>query len=751
MGTTDACLYDKWFLFVAPDMTMRRRRTVAMISVLVAAAAPLLRGAEIMIHLHHHGSSPGVKTTGTVTAQNVVDSSRPLVFGLPAKSISLPPGDWFLSAHIDGEWSEPRLVSVRDTPQTADLSTYPLARLTARVTLATGKEAHELQAYFHRVSMEDTSAPTEGSVACDVAKRIATCQLPAGQLDLAFRITGYVSRYRWNTSLTTGAPFDAGTLHFTTGSTLSGRVEIPQHRQARLDRVTVVVKPAIIPGANDQFRHRNEAARLTAHPTRRGMFAFDLPPGQFTIQASYNELISEELKVDVPAGRESILRQPLRLEPQRSVTVRVHPPVDPWSGPWKVAFASVDPTGFLLSERSLKTSADGTCRFDNVLPGPHRLTVVRAASQNWASQMVDVDRDLALDVGVDVVRLTGAIRLGAKPLAATVTLQSFEPGASVMLRSKADGTFAARLPAPLHDTWDEIEIDAEVPPVKRTLQHVHFQRRDDGSAELNVDLPSRSISGTVVDDMGRPTAPAMIDVLFPDNSLQQIVSSDGSFVVTGLESGRHRLRASSRDLESIDLQDVVLSDDKDAAADAILVVVPVGHLRGVIRALDGAPLGAVLFATPPGDHTRPIILSRADPEGRFDIRFPASTKEVAIAINAPGFAFRLARAPISMDEETFAVDQNGGTLSIDAPATHSGLRPYLVHDGAALAAAVIGYVAGVPFQATLSERVRYQIPSIEPGAYSLCWIADGPSAPSETPPPCVTGVLAPHGALTFSE
>gem|GEM_PF-1716868 len=749
MGTANARLQYQRLLLFDTDMTMTHRLPAAILLALVGAIAQL-QAAEIAIHLHRHGATTGAKVTGTITAQSVVDPSRPLVFELPAESISLPPGDWFLSARIDGDWSEPRLVTVRDEVQAADLNTYPLARVTARVSLDSGKEAHELQTYFHRVSLEDTNTPSEGSVACDVVKGMATCQLPAGTLDLAFRITGFASRYRWNAALAPHATFDAGALHFVPGSTLSGRVEIPQRREARLDRVNIIVKPAIFPGANEQFRHRNESARITAHPSRRGLFAVDLPAGQFTIQASYNELISEELKLDMAAGHEAQLRQPLRLEPQRSITVRVHPPLDPWSKPWTVEFASVDPTGFLLSERALKTSLDGSCRFDNVLPGPHRVTVVRAANQSWASEMFDVDRDATFDVDVHVVRLTGTIRLGTKPLAATATLRSFEPGASVVFRSKADGTFAARLPVPEHDTWDEIEIAADSPPVKRTLQHVHIQRHDDGSAELNLNLPSRSITGTVVDQMGRPAAPAMIDVIAPDQSLQQIESSDGSFLMTALEPGRHRLRAFAKDMESIDLQDVTLGDDNDATTDTVLVVAPIRHLHGVIRALDGPALGAVLFATPPADRTRPIILSRADPEGRFDIRFPAATSEVAVAINAPGFAFRLTRTTLGNDEETFAVDQNGGTLSIDAPATQSGLRPYLLHNGAALAAAVIGYVAGVPFQANLSERVRFQIPSTEPGTYSLCWVADGPSTAKEIPP-CVTGALAPHGTLTLSQ
>jgi hypothetical protein len=715
---------------------------------------PPLAAAVVDVHLYRHGTNPGAKLTGTLTAQSVSDARQVLEFSLPAESISLPSGDWFLTAQIKGDWGERRLVSVRDATQTAELHTYPLALLTARVALPSGKEPHELQAYFHRVSMENFSAPAEGSVSCRIAKGIASCQLPAGDLDLAFRIPGYVSRYRWNASLTNKAAFDAGTLRFVEGSTLSGRVEIPGRRDERsndrLDLVTVVVQPAAVPGANEEQRHRTEVARLIAHPNKRGFFAVELPPGQFSIQASSKELISDTVIADVSAGHESLLRHPLVLEAKRSVTVRVHPALDPWLKPWTIELAKVDDTGFLLSERALKTSPDGTCHFNDVLPGSYRLRVARSAEQSWASENFEVSGDSTLDIRVKALRVTGTIHLGSRPLAATAMVRSAKSGAEAVLHSKADGTFLAALPAPEHDTWDEVEIRAESPSLKRTLQNVSLHRRDDGTAELNLELPSRAIIGTVVDELGRIAAPAMVDVLFPDGSLQQVDSPDGSFAVNGLDSGRYRLRAATGERESIDLQDVVVTDDEAAAIDALLPVVPVSHLHGVIQALDGPVMGAALYATKPGDRTRPIILTRVDPEGRFDIRFPAATSEVVVAINAPGFAFRFTRTQLDSNDQNFAVEQNGGALSIDTPAVKSGLRPYLMHNGAALPATAVGFVAGAPFQANFSERVRFQIPSMEPGVYSLCWVAEGPSAPSDIPP-CVTGALAPHGTLTLSQ
>jgi hypothetical protein len=718
-------------------------------AILAAATGSSALGAEgVTLNLRRHGAAPGLAVTGTVTAQPVTGQGPALTFPLPAAAFPLPPGDWFLSVHIDGEWSEQRLVSIAGTPQTVDLDTFPLARVTAKVTLPSGKDPRELLIYFHRVGLEDITAPSEGSVACEVVKGSAGCQLPAGAYDLAFRVPGFVSRYRWNVALTSQTPFNAGTLQFVPGSTLSGRVELPPQDRTRLDRISVVVRPVAVPGANAEARHRNESARVTAHPTRRGLFAFDLPPGQFTVQASYEDLISDEVTADISAGHEALLRQPLRLQPKRSVTVQVHPHLDPWSKPWTIELARIDNSGYLLSERSLRTALDGSCRFPGVLPGRYRITAARSGDQTWASQVVDVDGDTTFDLPVKAIRVTGTIRLGSRPLAATARVSASETGGSAFIRSKADGTFLAALPAPEHDTWDEVEVRADHPALKRTLENVSFKRHDDGSAELNLDLPSGTITGTVVDEMGRPAAPAMVDVVMADGSIQQADSPDGSFTVTALGAGRYRLRAATAERESIDTQDVMLGDDSDASADVVLPIVPVAHLRGVIRAPDGPAMGAVLYATRPSDHTRPVILSRVDPDGRFDIRFPAGTSEVAVAINAPGFAFRLARTTIGTDEQTFGVEQNGGALSVDAPAVQTGLRPYLIHGGASLSATAIAYIAGVPFLANLPDRVRYQIPSAEPGPYSLCWISDGATMTGAVPP-CINGVLAPNGALTL--
>jgi hypothetical protein len=156
-------LQRQWVLYSAALTTMRARRLQILIGV-VLMTAPIVHATDVGIHVHHHPQGDGAPMKGIVVAESVSEADRSLTFPLPASSVSLPPGDWFLSARVPDAWSEPRLVSVHETPLVADLNTYPLARVTARITLDVGKEPRELRAYFHRISLEDLDAPLEGNV-----------------------------------------------------------------------------------------------------------------------------------------------------------------------------------------------------------------------------------------------------------------------------------------------------------------------------------------------------------------------------------------------------------------------------------------------------------------------------------------------------------------------------------------------------------------------------------------------------------
>ena len=87
--------------------------------------------AEVTVNVHRHTANADPHATGKVTAQSTADAGKLLTFPLPGK-VTLPKGEWFATPQIDGDWGEPRLLSIGDQSQTIDLNTYPLARLTAR-------------------------------------------------------------------------------------------------------------------------------------------------------------------------------------------------------------------------------------------------------------------------------------------------------------------------------------------------------------------------------------------------------------------------------------------------------------------------------------------------------------------------------------------------------------------------------------------------------------------------------------------
>ncbi len=469
------------------------------------------------------------------------------------------------------------------------------------------------------------------------------------------------------------------------------------------------------------------------------------------MQASLTNLISEDVVADVVAGHEAPLREPLRLEPQKSVTVRVNPPLDPWSKPWRLKLETMTNDGLVVSERVARTDRDGNGRFEQLRPGLYLLHVSRAANQDWVRKFVELGSgDATIDLDVETIYVTGSIRMGSRPIEAQATLASEQNGAVAVVQSKADGTFAAQLPSPGNDTatWDRVVVESDSPAINKTLAHVRMERHDDRPAEMTLEIPSRLINGTVVDELGEKVRDAIIDIVSSDGTMQQVLSPDGLFTAAGFGPGRYRLRAAAHGRATPDAQELVVGDDVAAISDVTLIVTPEAHLRGSIRALENPVLGAVLSPIVLGGHT-PIVQYRTDMAGAFDIHLPSSSQQLSLMINAPGFAVRLLKASASAREQAFAVDQNGGALVVDVP-VHSGLVSYLFHDGAGFPAPGVAWIAGVGLMGNPDERVKFQVPLMEAGAYSLCWIPQD-VAPAVVANGCIEGVLAPHGTLTLKQ
>jgi len=172
-----------------------------------------------------------------------------------------------------------------------------------------------------------------------------------------------------------------------------------------------------------------------------------------------------------------------------------------------------------------------------------------------------------------------------------------------------------------------------------------------------------------------------------------------------------------------------------------------------VRSSFGPVPGAAIAAFPSAGSLPALLRVPADAGGEFSVRLPPGTRDVTLAVAAPGYAFRMLRLlPNGDDPVEVAVDQHGGSLTIETAPSDGALRPYLVHDGAIVAASAASYFSGARMMDDPSKRLHFQMET-EAGGYSLCWLADAEvraaiagALPAER---CVSGLLSRQGSLAL--
>jgi len=636
-----------------------------------------------------------------------------------ASPIALAAGQWFVSAIAPGYWCEPRLITVSDQPADVALELEPATRLRARVKLPRDARANEMTIHLQTADRNIRSR----SVVCPITDGRADCDVPAGEQDLAFRIAGYATLFRWNEPLPQPR-IDLGILTFKRGSTFSGRVEMPAAKDAKVD---VVLTPFNNAQENEVQIGRKNGARLTVQPNARGFFAFNVAPGRYLVHAASCDLMSDEVEVNVIDGRESVLRDTLRLAPLSKLTVNVHPALDPWNKHWKVTIRRSNG-----GERTEIASSEGRVEFASLSPGAYNVAVHRSEQDGWYSTMIDVDGDKTIDAAIETMRVRGSVTLGDQPLAARVTFIG-ERGVRLPVWSKADGSFVTLLPKVNDDKPWRVEIESEAAHVARTLDNVTLSDADQPEAFVDLHLPVSAIAGVIVDRNGARTGDALIDIITPDQRLRQIESADGAFQLTGLASGRYKISAMTHQASTESAVEVELTDD--TTKNVTLIVDSIRHFRGVVRSSFGSVITGGVFVTPAGLVPSFMTLLPLTPEGRFDVPLPPHTDEVVVIASAPGFSSRMMRTPVPLDGEAeIAVDQQGGTLIIES--SEEPVHVFLTHNGATLPLSMVDYLAGghrlTPHTIEFSQ--------IEPGTYSICASADR----------CDSGTLARGGRLVLT-
>ncbi len=635
----------------------------------------------------------------------------------------------------------------------------PVALIQGRLTLPEGQALPgSLQAALKAVPAGRVAEAL--TVGCSVREGRFACPAPAGRFDIRLRAEGCVSHFRWDVDLPAWKPLDWGTVELAPGASIAGWVEAEGGRPLGPDcRVTAVPFGAEItaPSAG----RAGAVASLSAPVNERGFFHLDgVAPGRYSVTAAQSGFAPADATVQVLAGREADLIQPLILSLPLEVEISVTPPLDPTGDTWTLQLSRRAP-GFKqvkeLGRRSVPPA--GLLRWPGLSRGTYLVSVIRPDGTPWHREEIAVDGDGApVALRLDLVEVEGTVTLGGEPVGAALMFGGTFGDSRQRFDADEAGEFSGLLPRA--GDWP-VEVKAAEPDIEVFLPRVEVRPlKGETRARVEIALPDTRLRGRVVDERRRPVSTALLDVTpsgDPGNrGMQKLVGPDGEFEIRGLPEGLAVIEATGREGKS-DQMSVLLKEGTDPQV-LELVIRKLRRVDGRVLAPSGAVPGATLLFGPAQQEVPAMHFRFTGPEGEFWLEVPEGTREVVYWVSAPGFAFRFGRMPLPAPGQplTVRVDQQGGTLDLDLSPPGSDPSAgffVLAHQGGVVSGPWIdnwGTIHGGARRA--ADRLTWD--GMEPGLYSLCRASTATfpalQATGFQGASCVAGVLEPAGDLTLS-
>ena len=662
---------------------------------MLRAFPPLL--VALALAAHAHAATYTIVVRGTPAAPvEVTLRARPVdrdgavvetaVRAPGSGAIELAAGMWELTLTAPGLWAAPQVVRGGDPFIIEALPTGTIAGTFAKDTAVPA----DLRVRFRppREQFVRTTTPS-GVVSCSVAAPAWQCEVPFGTHDLRIGGPGFSSHYLWNHVVPERTRTNVGPIALQPGAVVAGFVTVHPDVQAPRETVRVVLAPAHAPPEEAR------AKAVTLAPEGNGFFQFTrVPPGDYMVTAiagtgRTRAIAFRSSAVDVRAIANLIaeLNDPLVISPPRKLVGTIEPPLDPTGKPWRyVAARYRAPSGGARALDSVgEGAADASGTFEQTIlqDGEYEISIRHSDGSTWARQDVRVDADVVRHrFAVPSRTATGTVTHGGKPLAARLRFGGAYGATQQVIVADEEGHFEGVIPSE-DETWDVL-VEAEQPPVRRTLRDVRGRKGDDGALHFTLEVPATLITGVVVSEKGAPQRHALISVqsLEPSRDNEQFVARpDGTFEILGLQAAQYRVEAEG-DAGVSEVLTVRVEEGENAPLR--IVVRDFVRVTGTIVARQ-SPVGGVRVSAVPRDV--PIMTdssARSDARGRFELLLPSGTKVADFRFFAPGFPTVIFRREVKKDDDLrIDVGRAGGTLVIDMP---SGLAPAdlptIVHDGA---------------------------------------------------------------------
>lgn len=656
-------------------------------------------------------------------------------------SFELETGNWQLDVQNIDVWHATQYFAVEpSSTKDVAVTVWPRAILAGAVVHDSKIDPSEMIVRFEPSSDDQRPTAVAGEVRCPIQDARFLCAMPAGTYTLRMRPKGFIAHYFPATTLTPGKALDLGSLRFQQGQSITGHVQLPPRFAAERTAIRVTASPVGATAAG--------LLSLRALPEKNGFFHIDgVAPGAYVVSAALERtLTSPSVEVLVRAASEAELMDPLRLNWPRKIQILILPAASFDGAPWHVKLyrASSRHLEEITESRAL---ADGIWESPPLQPGMYEIAVGTTSGSEWHREEILLEtQDYRTSIVLARSDVSGMVALGTRPLQASLTF-SGRSGFAVTAHSDERGHFTVALPK-ARDAEINVRVHSDVPWIQRT---VHL-KVPPGKESVDLALPDSVVMGEVVDGKGAPAAGALVSFAsedLRDGLLQPASDKDGKFEVHGLSPGTYRVIATDFLKES---EPSTVRVTNDEPPDPLhLILQDMEQLRGRVVSPGGPVPGARVQARATNVPHMIVHNRQTDANGVFAAALPAGAQAFEMTVASPGFSFVIAGGALSENALTVQVDQNGGTLVIEADKRDT---TYLVHNGGTCVSAAVSYQWPSQQNALPKDAQELVLPMMEPGPYAACLVAGDQyqafrRAGGQTGGRCVSGFLPPFGSLTL--
>ena len=561
------------------------------------------------------------------------------------------------------------------------------------------------------------------------------CDVPAGVVDLVLRTPGFVPEYRWGMRVRDAAPLQLGTIALRPGASVAGWAAADGKKiagaRAKLVRL-------VAPNASGRMRERLE--RPVAQTTVRddGFFQLaEIGPGSYELVVELDGLApSRVAPLEVQAESETVLREPLRLQPPIDFALRVAP-AEAWRvrvirrSDWQTVFnGTVDEAGLVALR--------------NQVPGTYAITVADATGNQYLNEDVVIEHAAEYPLRVQTIDVSGVTSYGGKPAAAKLRFGGEFGAQRVATRSDDEGRYRIRLPRA--GSWP---IDVSIGDAIETALRVEVPEAKDGIATVDIDVPATGVDGVVLAENGKPVRGASVRLNGATTSSSATTDTEGRFTFRGAPAGRATLSAEFRTGERRQTTDVTYVDIKAGSyfGPFELRLLPERLLQGTVLSPRGAIPGATLQFVAESF----VATATSDVDGTFRVDVPEGIDALIATVSPPAHSLRAFRVAVDGRKVLLNVQDAGGMLSVRFTPDRKHVVS-IFQDGMLLPLSALYHWArslGDPFA---DPAGRITVPNVSAGLYRACLVPNGIIEPQQfaavmRAAKCSEATLAPGGRV----